>query len=218
MLRLRPFGLVLALLVAGLTVKAGLLGERLTAALTQPRLVNDAEASSPAPAVGHEAAPKSAKAAAARACELQPVPAQPPAFSDAELAVLQQLGERRDALVARESELDRQRVLLQATETRIDEKVASLKSLQATLEGLLRQHDDEEEAKLKSLVKIYETMKPKDAARIFEELDLDTLLPVAERMNERKLAPVMAVMDPARAKDITVELKRRRELHDTNKS
>jgi flagellar motility protein MotE (MotC chaperone) len=49
-------------------------------------------------------------------------------------------------------------------------------------------------------------MKPKDAARIFEELEMDTLLPVTERMNERKLAPVMAEMNPAKAKDITEQL------------
>ena len=222
MRRLRPFTLVLVLLAAGLAAKAGLLGERLTVLAMAPRLVSDAEASTsvPAAAGGHDAPAKpQAKAAAAPACDAQasPLP-QPPTFSDAEIAVLQQLGERRDALAARESEFDRDAALLRATEARIDEKVAQLKSLQATLEGLIRRHDAEEEAKLKSLVKIYESMKPKDAARIFEELDLETLLPVAERMNERRLAPVMAVMNPAKAKDITVELKRLRQLKDNAKS
>ena len=63
-----------------------------------------------------------------------------------------------------------------------------------------------------SLVRIYENMKPKDAARIFEVLDLDTLLMVAERMNERKLAPVMAQMNSERTKEVTVELTRARQL------
>ena len=220
MRRLRPFTLVLVLLAAGLAAKAGLLGERLTALATAPRLVSAAEASSEVPPAGadHEA-PAKPQGKSAAACE--PPPSPPPAlptFSDAEIAVLQQLGERRDALAARESELDRGAALLRATEARIDEKVASLKTLQATLEGLIRRHDAEEEAKLKSLVKIYESMKPKDAARIFEELDLETLLPVAERMNERRLAPVMAVMNPAKAKDMTVELKRLRQPGDDGKS
>jgi flagellar motility protein MotE (MotC chaperone) len=222
MRRPRLFTLVLVLLAAGLAVKGGLLGDRLTALATAPRLVSDAEASSAVPAAdaGHEVPAKpQAKAAVAPACDTQASPLPPvPTFSDAEIAILQQLGERRDALAARESELDRDAALLRATEARIDEKVAQLKSLQATLEGLIRRHDAEEEAKLKSLVKIYESMKPKDAARIFEELDLETLLPVAERMNERRLAPVMAVMNPAKAKDITVELKRLRQLNDNRKS
>ena len=61
-------------------------------------------------------------------------------------------------------------------------------------------------------MKIYENMKPKDAARIFEALDMDTLLLVAERMNERKLAPVMAQLNSERAKEITVELTRAGQL------
>jgi flagellar motility protein MotE (MotC chaperone) len=62
-------------------------------------------------------------------------------------------------------------------------------------------------------------MKPKDAARIFEELDMDTLLLVSERMKERKLAPIMAKMNPARATEITVELSRLRNLpNETNSS
>jgi len=55
-------------------------------------------------------------------------------------------------------------------------------------------------------------MKPRDAARIFEELDMDTLLLVAERMKERKLAPLMAQMNPEKAKEMTVELARLRQL------
>ena len=55
-------------------------------------------------------------------------------------------------------------------------------------------------------------MKPKDAAKIFEELEMTTLLEVAERMKERKLAPVMAKMNPERAREITVELRDLREL------
>lgn len=218
--RPRPFNVLIVLLVACLAAKAGLLGERLTALATAPRLVSDAEASSAEPVVEADPAPAKPQAkAAAGACPPQPSPVpQQPTFNEAEIAVLQQLRERRDALTAREGELGREAALLRATEARIDDKVAQLKVLQATLEGLIRRHDAEQEAKLKSLVKIYESMKPKDAARIFEELDLETLLPVAERMNERKLAPVMAVMNPAKAKEITVELKRLRRLNDTGKS
>ena len=73
-------------------------------------------------------------------------------------------------------------------------------------------HDEETEAQMKSLVKIYEAMKPKDAARIFEQLDLVVLLDVIERMKERKTAPILANMDPERAKTITLELAQRRTL------
>jgi flagellar motility protein MotE (MotC chaperone) len=55
-------------------------------------------------------------------------------------------------------------------------------------------------------------MKPKSAARIFEELDLDVLLPVIERMKERKIAPILAKMNAEKAKTITTELAQRRRL------
>lgn len=159
---------------------------------------------------GGEAKPKHQS----KACPtpLPPPEASGPTFSEAELAVLQQLEQRRDQLAQRETELQRRETLLTATESRIDEKVSSLKNLQATLEGLIKQHDAEQENKLKSLVKIYETMKPADAARIFEQLDLDTLLPVVEKMKERNLAAILAKLDPMKARDVTVELKKLREL------
>lgn len=135
-----------------------------------------------------------------------------PVFSASEVEVLQQLAERRDALNARERKVVEMEALLQAAEAGIDRKVTELKDLKAVLDQLIRTYDEQETAKVLSLVKIYETMKPKDAARIFEQLDMDTLLLVADRMKERKLAPIMAEMNADRAKDITIELARQREL------
>ena len=136
----------------------------------------------------------------------------PTLLTQAEIDLLQQLAERRENLDAREQELDIQSGLLTAAETRIDKKVKELKTLQAAIAKLIKTYDDEQNAKLQSLVKIYENMKPRDAARIFEELDMDTLLMVAERMKERKLAPIMAKMDPTKATEITVELSRLRQM------
>ncbi len=136
----------------------------------------------------------------------------PTLLTPAEIDLLQQLAERRENLDSRERELDIQGALLQAAETRIGKKVKELKTLQAAIAKLIKTYDDQQNAKLQSVVKIYENMKAKDAARIFEELDMDTLLMVAERMKERKLAPIMAKMDPTKATEITVELSRQREM------
>ncbi|QLH38675.1 MAG: hypothetical protein HWD60_06630 [Defluviicoccus sp.] len=137
---------------------------------------------------------------------------QPPLPSPQELQILQSLAQRREALDQRAQELDRRTVLLQAAEARLDDQLAELKDMQTTLTKLIRTHDEQQEEKLRSLVKIYENMKPRDASRIFEELDMDILLPVVERMKERKLAPVLASMNPVRAKTITEELARLRQL------
>ena len=66
--------------------------------------------------------------------------------------------------------------------------------------------EEEQEQQLTSLVTMYESMKPKDAARILGQLDMDVLLQVVRRMSERKMAPILAAMDPIAAQDLTVQL------------
>jgi flagellar motility protein MotE (MotC chaperone) len=75
-----------------------------------------------------------------------------------------------------------------------------LAALQARLEGLeagRQRHDSENWS---GLVKVYEAMKPRDAAAIFDVLDMQVLLQVLDRMQERRAAPVLAAMQPDRAR------------------
>jgi len=136
----------------------------------------------------------------------------PTLLTQAEIDLLQQLADRREILENREQDLELKQGLLKAAETRIDKKVEELKELQSTIQKLIKTYDEQQDAKLGSLVKIYESMKPKDAALIFQELDMNTLLLVAERMKERKLAGIMSKMDRAKASEITVELTQLRNL------
>jgi len=136
-------------------------------------------------------------------------------FTPAELEVLETLTQRREELADRAKALQVQEQVLAAAEQRIDEKIVKLKELEGRIKTLLKQHDDETERQLKSLVKVYENMKAKDAARIFEQLDMDILLDVTERMREAKMAPVLAAMNPEKAKSLTVELATRRRLPET---
>lgn len=138
-----------------------------------------------------------------------------PTFSASEVAVLQQLVGRRSELDAWEKKIGERAALLQAAEARIDQKVKEFQDIRATLEDVVRSYEELEGAKIRSLVKIYENMKPREAARIFEELEIETLLLVADRMKERKLAPIMANMNPGKAKDVTVQLAQQRQLPES---
>ena len=149
---------------------------------------------------------------AAAAATPEPEVKDPFDYTDEEVDVLQQLAKRREELDLRARQLDEREALIQAAEQRMDQKMAELKALQATLEDLTKKHSDAQEEELKSLVKTYENMKPKAAAKVFEEMDMDVLLDVAERMSERKLAPILAQVTPTRAKEITFELAQRRQL------
>jgi flagellar motility protein MotE (MotC chaperone) len=134
-------------------------------------------------------------------------------MSPAEIELLQRLSERRAELDKRAAELSQREILLEAAEKRIDEKIAKLDSLQKDIGGIVDKQTEEDEARIKSLVKIYETMKPHDAARIFEQLDMPVLLGVVEHMKERNAAPILAALDPAKAKAVTLALAERRDRH-----
>lgn len=170
------------------------------------------------PAPGAAAPPADAAGEKAKAPgEAPPGAPEKPRFdprlvTDAELEVLQKLAERREELDRRARHLDTRENVLRATEARIEAKIADLKQIQDTISRLLVKHDKEREAKMRSVVKIYERMKPKDAAQIFEELDMSILLDVVERMSEAKAAPIMANMTPEKAKAVTAALTQRRAL------
>jgi flagellar motility protein MotE (MotC chaperone) len=136
----------------------------------------------------------------------------PELASESELELLQRLAKRRTELDDRARDLDLREGMLKATEQRIDQKIGELKKIQETVEATIRKSDAEHDEKIQSLVKIYETMKPKDAARIFEQLDMPILLDVVERMREAKTAPILASMEPAKAKTVTAALAERRAL------
>lgn len=127
-------------------------------------------------------------------------------YTPEELAVLQALGERRDEIEAREQDLEARERMLDVAEQRIDQKIAELAELQARIEALLAAYDEQEEEQLMSLVKVYETMRPKDAAVIFDQLEMDTLLAIISRMSNIRSAPILGRMDPLRAQEVTEEL------------
>jgi flagellar motility protein MotE (MotC chaperone) len=133
-------------------------------------------------------------------------------FSEIEVDILQSLSKRRAEIETMADEVRMKESLLESTEVRLDEKISQIKKLEKTVRELLTVYDKEEEAKIASLVKIYENMKPKEAARIFDELEMSILLMVVDRMNERKVGPILAKMNPLKAKVLTEELAEDRKL------
>jgi flagellar motility protein MotE (MotC chaperone) len=118
-------------------------------------------------------------------------------------AIEDRLSQRRDELDQREKELEMRSALLEAAEKRLDERTAELKALEQKVNKLVDENKTAEQQQFVGLVAMYENMKPKDAATIFNQLDMPVLLGVAKAMNPRKLAPVMARMDPMKAKALT---------------
>jgi flagellar motility protein MotE (MotC chaperone) len=133
-------------------------------------------------------------------------------FNQIEVDILQNLSGRRQEIEKWADDVKMQETVLKATEVQLGQKMTDLQSLKNEVQEMLKKYEGKEAAELKSLVKIYENMKPVDAARIFNEMDMEILLEVVDMMSERKAAPVLANMIPVKAKDLTVELAEKRKL------
>jgi flagellar motility protein MotE (MotC chaperone) len=130
-------------------------------------------------------------------------------LSQSEVRLLQALAERRKALDAREYSLNQREALLKAAEQRILDRQAEFVKIREEVKQLLGVLDEQEAKKIKDLVKLYENMKPRDAARILNDLELGVLLSVVQQMNVRRLAPILAAMDPDKARAVTRALAKR---------
>jgi flagellar motility protein MotE (MotC chaperone) len=149
----------------------------------------------PAPAAENQCAP--------------PTLAEMAGLSAAEVQVLQALSARRAALDRRADEVETQDALVLAAEQRLSERLAELRQLETTVNDLLGRLDESQEQRMASLVDVYQRMRAKDAAAVFDGLDDAVLVQVASRMRQANLAEVMGRMDPDRARRLTQMLAER---------
>lgn len=126
--------------------------------------------------------------------------------SSSELAVLKSLAERRSQIEKREAELNDREALLKASEKQFDEKLSQLTALRNEIKNLLEAAKAKEDEETQKLVAVYEKMKPKESAGIFNNMSMDILLPIARGMKEAKLSPILAVMQPDKARLVTAQL------------
>jgi flagellar motility protein MotE (MotC chaperone) len=164
---------------------------------------------SPLTAAPEEGAPEEAPPAAAA----PPTPEQCLSALDAaaeeaglsanEIIVLRSLQARREALDERETGVETREAAAAAAETRLQEQIGELKAVEAQIQGLLAQMDTKRDERMASLVKSYESMKPKDAARIFDTMEDAVLLDLAKSMKPATLAAVMSSMQTKRAEALT---------------
>jgi flagellar motility protein MotE (MotC chaperone) len=167
-------------------------------------VVTPAQAATPAeqPATTTTAPPKA------------PEESGPPPVTDVERSVLLELRQRRQELDARDAAQATRESLLAAAEQKLTQRVTELQALQKKLEALEAGRQQREDTSWQGLVKLYEAMKPRDAATIFNDLDMPVLLQVVDRMKEAKAAPVLAAMQPDKARDLTQKLAQMRTQRD----
>jgi flagellar motility protein MotE (MotC chaperone) len=165
----------------------------------------------PAPAPNAEAEKKPATKPVEPKREPDGIPIQldPKPVSAAERAILERLTERRQELEQRARELDVRETLLLEAEKRIETRTNELKDIEARIGVAAEKKEEADKARLKSLVTMYESMKAKDAARIFDRLEIKLATEVANQINPRRMSDILAQMAPEAAERLTVELANR---------
>jgi flagellar motility protein MotE (MotC chaperone) len=129
--------------------------------------------------------------------------------SPGERAVLERLQDRRQELDTRGRDLEMRESLLKAAEMRVEAKVAELKDMESRVNTAMGNRDKAEADRFKSIVAMYENMKAKDAARIFDRLDLKVLIDVSTQIKPAKMSEILAQMTSEGAERLTVELANR---------
>lgn len=141
--------------------------------------------------------------------EAPPLAGPPEGTPDEMLAAItaerELLENQRSVLAQRAAEIDLAKEML-AIET------ARLEELKQEVEALLERASMAHVADVDRLVALYSNMKPKDAAAIMDDLDLEVTVTVLGTMAERNAAPILAALNPVRARALSLILLERAKL------
>jgi flagellar motility protein MotE (MotC chaperone) len=165
----------------------------------------------PKPEAAKSEAPKPAapavEAAKPDGAMAYPSPEQP--VSASERAILERLQSRRLELDARAREMDIRESLLKAAEKRVESRVEELKGVESQISTATEQKGEADAARFKGIITMYEAMKPKDAAKVFDRLEMPVLFQIASQIAPRKMSDILGLMSPEAAERLTVEMARR---------
>ena len=121
-------------------------------------------------------------------------------------AILGALDEREDRVARRELQLADRLQALRVAETEIEERLTELKTAEADLAATLAQVETAAESDLERLVQVYESMKPADAAALFQTMSPEFSAGFIGRMNPGAAAAILTGLEPDTAYTISVIL------------
>ncbi len=140
-----------------------------------------------------------------------------PECPDPAKVVLRGLEEKKTRIEKQQAIQLQEKKELELFEEQIDEKLEALKDLKQQIEEdmalldkkkTLREQEKEAayEAKIGRLVKMYAGMKPKDAAKIVDKMNLEVAQEIFLRMREASASQILAFVDSEKAAKISERL------------
>jgi flagellar motility protein MotE (MotC chaperone) len=112
------------------------------------------------------------------------------------LISLQERQARLEALEVKERQLAEREEVLRLTQQQIETQLAALTTLRQEIEALLTEKEAFEEQRLEHLVKVYEGMRPAEAATLVERLHEDTAVQLFFRMKGKKISKILEAIKP----------------------
>lgn len=126
--------------------------------------------------------------------------------SPKEVELLMKLAARRKDLEKREATMKERELALKVIEKQQSDKMVALTHLKVTIENLLKKTDKTAQEKIIKLIKVYEGMKPKNVAHMFDRMDISVLKDFIPLMGERKVANILDQMNVIKAKELSMVL------------
>lgn len=120
--------------------------------------------------------------------------------------LLRELQRREALLETRERQIEDRMQALKVADEAIEKKLAALMDMEAALRQTLAMADGASERDLESLTNVYNNMKPKEAAGLFETMDPTFAAGFLSRMRPEAAAGIMARLSPDVAYSISVIL------------
>jgi flagellar motility protein MotE (MotC chaperone) len=205
---------VLAIKVVGLVADAptpGTVWVKTRQAVMTASVIPDAHAAGPDAPAASPPQPAAASAEPTLASDIakplspSPAPRQQAPHVDADAAA-SDITLHRSQIETRDLQVSQREAAVAAAEKHLTDRVAELLAIQSHLQSLVNDYKDHDDAKWAALVRMYEGMRPRDAAVIFNGLDKSVLLEILGRMKPAKAAPVIALMQPENARQVTADL------------
>ena len=91
----------------------------------------------------------------------------------------------------------------QAKKAADDKKSKPVKLTKEEIEKLTQQRQAEEKKRVSKLARLYNEMKPEEAAKIMENMESDIVIAIFQRMDESQVSQIMANFDAGKAASIS---------------
>ena len=131
---------------------------------------------------------------------------------DAPEEILRSLNRERELVEAQKAEIEKRKAEIALAAERLEVEKASLTELKTSIEELLARIEASQTEDLDRLIQFYKNMKPEDAARIIDDLDIETTIMILGEMNPRLAAPILAKVSPVRARAVSKIILERSQL------